>query len=75
LDLSFQAEDSYSNIEEVKYLVRPDEWQVVFPLDGICDSRAESFKFTVKLPSGAENMITIRVKDSYGNIGIYKQKY
>jgi hypothetical protein len=75
LDVTFQTEDSYSYIEEVKYLVRPDEWHVVFPVDGICDSRAENFKFTVKLPAGAENMITIRVKDSYGNIGVCKQTY
>ena len=75
LDVTFQTEDSYSYIEEVKYLVRPDEWHVVFPVDGICDSRTENFKFTVKLPAGAENMITIRVKDSYGNIGVYKQTY
>jgi len=75
LDVTFQTEDSYSYIEEVKYLVRPGEWHVVFPVDGICDSRAENFKFTVKLPAGAENMITIRVKDSYGNIGVCKQTY
>lgn len=75
LDVTFQTEDSYSYIEEAKYLVRPDEWHVVFPVDGICDSRAENFKFTVKLPAGAENMITIRVKDSYGNIGFYKHTY
>jgi hypothetical protein len=75
LDVTFQTEDSTSYIEEAKYLVRPDEWHVVFPVDGICDSRAENFKFTVKLPSGAENVITIRVKDSYGNIGVYKQTY
>lgn len=75
LDVTFQTEDSYSYIEEAKYLVRPDEWHVVFPVDGICDSRAENFKFAVKLPAGAENMITIRVKDSYGNIGVYKQTY
>jgi hypothetical protein len=75
LDLTFQAEDSYSNIEEVKYLIRPDEWHVVFPIDGICDSRTESFKFAVKLPASAENTITIRVKDSYGNIGVFKQTY
>ena len=75
LDVTFQTEDSTSYIEEAKYLVRPDEWHVVFPVDGICDSRAENFKFTVKLPSGAENVITIRVKDSYGNVGVYKQTY
>jgi hypothetical protein len=72
LEVSFQAEDSYSYIEEVKCLVRPGEWRVVFPLDGICDSKSENFKFTLKLPAGAENQITIRVKDSHGNIGVSK---
>jgi WD40 repeat protein len=75
LDVSFQAVDSYSYIEEVKFLVRPGEWRVVFPVDGICDSRNEGFKFSVRIPAGAENMITVRVKDSYGNIGVYRQTY
>jgi hypothetical protein len=75
LSVSFQAEDAYSYIEEVKYLVRPGEWRVVFPVDGICDSTSESFKFSVNLPAGAENLITIRVKDSYGNVGVYRQTF
>jgi hypothetical protein len=75
LDVSFQAEDAYSYIEEVKYLVRPGEWRPVYPADGICDSRSETFKISVKIPAGAENMITVRVKDSYGNIGVYRQNY
>jgi hypothetical protein len=44
LDISFQAEDAYSYIEEAKVLVRPGEWRVVFPVDGVADSRSESFK-------------------------------
>jgi hypothetical protein len=75
LDVAFLTEDAYSYIEEVKVLVRPGEWQVVFPVDGICDSRSEAFKFSVKLPANAENLITVRVKDSYGNIGVYRQNY
>jgi sugar lactone lactonase YvrE len=75
LAVSFQAVDSYSYIEEVKYLVRPGEWRVVFPVDGICDSRSEAFKFSVGIAAGAENMITVRVKDSYGNIGVYRQTF
>jgi hypothetical protein len=75
LDVSFQAEDSYSFIEEVQYLVRPDVWRVVFPADGICDSRAETFKFTVRPLANAENLITIRVKDHFGNVGIFNQTY
>ena len=75
LDVAFQAEDASSNILEVKVLVRPGEWRVVFPVDGIADSRSESFKFSVRIPAGAENMITVRVKDAYGNVGVYRQNF
>jgi len=75
LDISFQAEDTYSYIEEVKVLVRPGEWRVVFPVDGMADSRSESFKFSVKLPPGAENQVTVRVRDSYGNVGVCRQNF
>ena len=43
LSLEFVAADSYSRIQEVQYLVRPGEWGVIFPEDGICDSKQESF--------------------------------
>jgi hypothetical protein len=75
LDVAFQAEDAYSYIEEVKVLVRPGEWQVVFPVDGIADSRSEAYKFSLKLPAGAENQVAVRVKDSYGNVGVYRQNF
>jgi hypothetical protein len=75
LDVSFLAEDAYSYIEEAKVLIRPGEWRVVFPVDGIADSRSESFKFSVKLPPGAENQVTVRVRDSYGNVGVFRQNF
>jgi sugar lactone lactonase YvrE len=75
LDVSFQAEDAYSYVEEVKVLVRPGAWRVVFPVDGICDSRSEAFKVSVKIPAGAENLVTVRVKDSFGNVGVYRQNF
>ena len=75
LDIAFLAEDAYSYIEEAKILVRPGEWQVVFPVDGIADSRAESFKISLKLPAGAENQVTVRVRDSFGNVGVFRRDY
>lgn len=75
LTFQFQAEDSLSNIEEVKYLIRPDEWRSIFPEDGICDSKQESFKTTLSLPSDSDNLITVSVKDSQGNIGVYRQTF
>jgi hypothetical protein len=75
LEISFQAEDSFSSIQEVEYLIRPGEWRVVFPADGVCDSRAESFKFGVPLTAGAENLVTVRVTDRHRNVGVYRQTF
>jgi len=75
LDVSFQAEDAFSTVEEVKVLVRPGEWRVVFPVDGIADSRTEAYKFSLKLPANAESLVTVRVRDAFGNVGIFQQKY
>jgi hypothetical protein len=29
----------------------------------------------VKLPPGAENQVTVRVRDSYGNVGVFRQNF
>lgn len=75
LTVAFQAQDSFSSIEKVEYLLKPGMWRVVFPIDGICDSKQESFKFSLPLSSGADNLITVRVTDRHHNIGVYRQGF
>jgi hypothetical protein len=75
LTLAFEAEDANSYIEEVKFLIRPNDWQVVFPEDGICDSKSEKFRFTTVLPSDADNLIIVQVKDRHGNIGVHRATF
>lgn len=75
MDVSFQVEDSFSYIKEARFLIRPDEWHIIFPEDGICDSRQESFKIKVNLPLKSDSLITVNVKDSHGNIGVYRQNF
>jgi sugar lactone lactonase YvrE len=75
LSLSFVAEDKFSPIKDAKYLIRPDDWRVVFPEDGICDSKLESFKFKVGLDPTSDRMVTILVKDACGNSAIVKQLF
>jgi hypothetical protein len=75
IDVAFQAEDAFSALEKAEYLIRPGEWRVVFPVDGICDSKQESFKFTVPLPAKADNLITVRVIDRHHNIGVFRQAF
>ena len=75
LIVSFAAEDSMSSIREVKYLIRPGEWISLFPRDGICDSRQERFRVSITLPAVFDNMITVKVQDSHGNIGVHRQSF
>ncbi len=75
LAVTFQAEDSFSSIEKVEYVVRPGLWRVVFPVDGICDSKQESFKFSVPLPPNVDNLISVRVTDRHHNIGVFRQSF
>jgi len=75
LEVSFLAEDKYSYLEEVKCLIRPDDWQLVFPVDGLCDSTSENFKFSLNLKTDSDNLLVIRLKDSFGNIGVYQYSF
>jgi len=75
LNVSFTAEDAFLAVKEARYLVRPDEWRVVFPEDGIADSRAESYKFRVPLDARADGLLTIVVKDAAGNTAVIKQNF
>ena len=75
LTVIFAAEDSMSSIQEVKYLIRPGEWISIFPRDGICDSRQESFRVSITLPAAFDDMITVKVQDSHGNIGVHRQTF
>jgi hypothetical protein len=67
LNVNFQAEDGFSPIKDVRILVRPGDWQVVFPEDGIADSKIESYKFKMPLPPGGDNLLTIIVRDMVDN--------
>lgn len=75
LNVSFLAEDAFSPVKEVKYLVRPDDWRIVFPEDGIADGKSESFKFRVPLDARADGLLTIVVKDAAGNTAVFKQVF
>ena len=69
--ISCTAADSFSNIQKAVYKIDSDEeWQVIFPDDGIFDSKRETLLLhTNSLPEG-EHTITIRITDAAGNTGV-----
>lgn len=75
LSLTFDAEDTFSAIKKAEILIRPGYWQVIFPVDGLCDSKKESFNLKIALTPKYERLVIIRVEDRAGNRAVFWQKF
>ncbi|MBM3240364.1 hypothetical protein FJZ31_29120 [Candidatus Poribacteria bacterium] len=68
------AEDKINHIKEAVFSIDGQDWQMVFPVDGIFDSRTEAFDFTT--PSDlkvGEHTVVVKIVDTAGNVSSGKQ--
>ncbi len=65
--ISFIVADEQSPVQRVEYSLDASRWRVVFPKDGIPDSRREEFEVLVEENEIARNVI-IRVTDAMNNV-------
>jgi hypothetical protein len=63
--LRFSVIDEHSPVQKVEYSLEGDRWRVVYPLDGIADSRAEEFE--INLGDNLGRSVTIRATDAMSN--------
>lgn len=75
LDLSFEVEDTFSAIKKAEIMIRPGGWQIVFPVDGLCDAQKENFQLKLTLKPENERMVVLRVEDRAGNRSVFWQKF
>jgi hypothetical protein len=66
--LTFEVRDQDSAVQRVEYSVDGDKWQMLYPVDGIADSRIEKFELTLE-GDAAVRGVTIRATDALNNIG------
>ncbi|HTL03108.1 MAG TPA: hypothetical protein VL243_12800 [Vicinamibacterales bacterium] len=64
--LVFDVRDDWSAIQKVEYSLDGQRWQVVYPKDGIFDSRTEQFELTQDAAAAARGII-IRAYDAKNN--------
>jgi hypothetical protein len=64
--LAFEVRDDWSAIQKVEYSLDGQRWQVVYPKDGIFDSRIEQFDLTLDAGAAARGLI-IRAYDAKNN--------
>lgn len=67
--ISLTVEDAMTKLKSVEYGVNVAEWELVYPVDGICDTRLERFEITISPRLSGENSIVIKALDANGNIG------
>ena len=71
--IAFTARDAHSNISNVEIGVNGGEWELVYPSDGICDSKEESFAVKNRSLIKGTNFMVVKATDILGNIGFGKK--
>ena len=65
--LSFTVRDEQSAVQRVEYSLDASRWRMVYPKDGIPDSRREEFEVTVEDSESGRSVI-IRATDAMNNV-------
>ena len=71
-DFQFTATDATSAIEKAQYSVDGGEWILLAPVQGISDSKTESYSFTVRGLAPGEHTVAVRAYDRFDNAGAGK---
>lgn len=65
--INFVVRDDQSSVQRVEYSLDASRWRVVYPKDGIADSRREEFEVTLDESESARSVI-IRATDAMNNV-------
>lgn len=66
--LSFVARDDNSPVRSAEYAINSGPWNVIFPVDGIADSRQEQFDFQIEgYRDGGVYTLVVKLTDSLEN--------
>ena len=63
--VAFTVSDTHSAVRRVEYSLDTEQWQLLFPRDGIADSRTEQFSVTVT--AGDLDRLVLRATDAMDN--------
>jgi sugar lactone lactonase YvrE len=70
--LKFKASDNVSALRKAEVSIDGKEWETVFSIDGIVDSKIEEFEIKTEPLASGEHTVALRVYDSNGNVAIGK---
>ncbi|MFQ5864681.1 MAG: hypothetical protein ACE5IW_05565 [bacterium] len=73
--ISFLVVDEMRIVKSVEYGLNAEDWKLVYPIDGICDSKEERFELKLRTVPKGGNSLVIKAKDLIGNIGFGKKNF
>lgn len=65
---SFQAQDNANRITEAYYAIDAGEWMMLYPSDGVSDSRVENYKTQLQNLVSGEHTIMLKIFDENENV-------
>jgi hypothetical protein len=65
--IAFDARDGNSAIQKAEYSLDGDRWQMVYPKDGIADSKYEQFELSLDGTATGRGVM-LRVSDTLNNV-------
>jgi hypothetical protein len=68
----FRASDTVSPLRKAELSLDGKDWEIVFSVDGIVDSKAEEFEVKTGDLQTGDHVLALRVYDSTGNVAIGK---
>jgi hypothetical protein len=72
VSVAFRASDPVSALRRAEVSLDGKDWEVVFSVDRIVDSRVEEFEIKTEPLEPGEHAVALRVYDSNGNVAIGK---
>ncbi|MBI4481479.1 MAG: hypothetical protein HY652_01180 [Acidobacteria bacterium] len=72
VEVAFRAQDRTSRVYQAEYSLDGGEWQLIFPKDGIADSKQEDFTLKTEELSSGEHTLGLRVTNTVGVTGTHK---
>jgi sugar lactone lactonase YvrE len=70
--IAIEASDATSTLNQSEISVDTGPWQTVFPVDGITDSKSETYTFQSDILTSGEHVVAFRTYDQNDNVGIGK---
>lgn len=72
VEITYRARDAATKIHNSEFSLDGGQWHLLFPKDGIADSRDEEYVLLTPEMTAGEHVVGLRVADAVGNVGTFK---